>query len=211
MRVAGDQQPVTRLHRGQAPGHELCQTCGRPVGDEVTGLDDRWTWARLAPVLLMRARTRTCGAAVLVIDIDRFKKVNDAYGHPAGDAVLVAVADQLRAVTRPDEHDLVCRAGSRADEFLVLLFAVDRHKAVSIAGQLRAHVAAMAVPVPTGDGTRVVTGLSVSIGVALYDPTLDTDLVPDLDAFVQAADSAELHAKHAGGGIWVHPAANPRR
>jgi diguanylate cyclase (GGDEF)-like protein len=137
---------------------------------------------------------------VLVIDLDTFKLVNDTHGHLAGDAVLRAVADALRAEVR--DHDLAGRFGG--DEYTVLLTRPDGHPGrhdtaglLAVAERISRRVAALHVDAPTlRHGTVLITGLSVSIGGAPLP-----DHAPDLDTSFQLADAALYDAKRAGRGL----------
>jgi diguanylate cyclase (GGDEF)-like protein len=191
---------------GAGLGHgDRCPHCGRPPVDIVTGLADRWTWEERAPISLRRALLRGCPVAVLVADVDGFKRINTDHGHPAGDVILRAIADVARCAVRPD--DLVCRAGGNSDEILILLTSADATLATSVAGQMRAAVAELAVTVPTHTGARTVDQLSISVGYCVYDPLIaqvadEADDAPDLDQLVLAADAALLSVQAAGGGVW---------
>ncbi len=121
--------------------------------------------------------------ALLYLDLDRFKPVNDTLGHPAGDAVLVAVAQRLRRALPAD--DFVARLGG--DEFLVLLIGVDAPaQARAAADRLRA---ALAQPVVV-DGHAVT--VDASVGVALWSAD-----GRDADALLAAADRAMYRVKRA--------------
>jgi diguanylate cyclase (GGDEF)-like protein len=126
--------------------------------------------------------------SVLMVDVDHFKRINDTYGHAAGDAALVEVADRLRDALR--DHDVLGRWGG--EEFLVVLPAADAALATQVAERLR--LAVSAEPVPLGGGEEL--GLSVSIGAA---STRDAAA----DALVHAADQA-LYAAKAAGRDRVH-------
>jgi diguanylate cyclase (GGDEF)-like protein len=122
--------------------------------------------------------------AVLWCDIDRFKVVNDTYGHAAGDAVLEALADRLRSCLRTP-NDLGARLGG--DELMVFLHGVrDLQDAVDIAEKLRRHAAE---PIPTSSGPLRVT---LSIGATLARPDESTD------ALIARADDAMYQAKKSG-------------
>lgn len=200
---------MTAQQHVRAPGLSIsdsepeCALCGRPPVDPVTGLGDRWTWAQRAPALLAQTFRQGRSAALLVIDVDNFKQVNDRFGHSAGDMVLAAIADAVCQATRP--ADLVCRAGSGADEFLVLM-AADARIATGVAGGIRLGVDRLALDCLTHGGTNVITGLSVSCGYAVCDlATLaERDELPTLEQLALAADDALLRAKAAGvpGAAW---------
>ena len=123
--------------------------------------------------------------AVLALDLDRFKEVNDTYGHAAGDAVLVEFARRIRGVVR--EVDLAFRQGG--EEFVVLLPETDADGAATVAQRLGAAVRDTPIAVDGFDGIPV----TVSIGIAVY-PTHATTVQAVLDA----ADDA-LYAAKAGG------------
>ena len=119
--------------------------------------------------------------ALLYIDVDCFKSVNDGYGHEAGDQVLVAVADRITSVCR--ELDLVARFGG--DEFVVLL----RHANADVARTIAARIlSAVAAPLDIADGPDNV---SVSIGLSM---------IAHGDNPLDAADQALLDAKRDGRG-----------
>jgi len=161
--------------------------------DYKTGLLTAAAWHTRAEREL--ARPAAAPSAVLVIDLDHFKRVNDRHGHIAGDSVLVAVAAGLRAEVR--DQDLVGRFGG--EEFVVLLAGVDvadgsaGSNVLAIAERMRAGIAALRVEIPTPDGPLTVTGLTASIGAAIH-PRHGTDV----GALMHAADAALYAAKRAG-------------
>jgi diguanylate cyclase (GGDEF)-like protein len=186
---------------GQPGGHDLCDACGQPLGywavDRLTGLLDRWGWDTYAPQALRTAHERRQPLALLLLDLDRFKHINDRYGHVAGDVVLHAVAEVLRDSVR--DQDIVGRYGGHGgDEFLVLLPTTNRDRAMAVASRVLEGVKALRVSVPDVDrGTRTtLDSLSVSIGVALYVPARGVE--PTLEDLVLEADSALLVAKREG-------------
>jgi diguanylate cyclase (GGDEF)-like protein len=156
----------------------------RAATDPLTGLGNR----RLVEDALGRlaAQSRRTGEpfAVAVVDLDRFKLVNDTHGHAAGDALLVAVGGALDAATR--EYDVVGRHGG--DEFIVLLADLDATEAATVMDRCRAAVADIRIGDPP-------VGVTASIGVV-------TSLVGDNTdpaALVRAADDAVYAAKARGG------------
>jgi diguanylate cyclase (GGDEF)-like protein len=124
--------------------------------DPLTGLANRRRWDAELSTVCSLARQDDGDVAVLLIDIDRFKTVNDRHGHGGGDAALRDVAALLRARVRP--ADLVARLGG--DELAVLVPGADLHRAVQLAEALRVEVSGLQ---PQGFGPGE---LSLSIGVA---------------------------------------------
>jgi diguanylate cyclase (GGDEF)-like protein len=179
-----------------------CAQCGQPHGlwatDRLTLVLDRWGWDDRATEALAAGGP----TALLVVDVDNFKRVNDRHGHVAGDEVLKSVADTLRQFTR--KSDLVGRYGGQGgDEFLVLLPNTTMDNARAIAERVRQAVREMTVHAPTPDGTASISAVTVSIGVSVA--TGDTDL----QALVVAADAALRNAKK-GGRNRVRTSAEPR-
>lgn len=123
--------------------------------------------------------------SAIAVDLDRFKSINDRYGHAVGDAVLAGTVEALRGMLR--KTDLIGRLGG--EEFAALLPQTGRKAALDVAEKLRAAVAARTFDVP-GGGRLSVTA---SFGVATLDRS-----VPDLDALLKNADTALYAAKAAG-------------
>lgn len=183
LKVAIDEITAADRERSQAQAALAHQASH----DTLTGLPNR---AR-AVELIGRALTRTTpsGArlAVLFIDLDGFKRVNDTLGHGAGDALLRVVATRLRTNVRAG--DVACRLGG--DEFVVLMYALtDEAEAVRVADRL---IAVLSDPVLLGDSHLVTVGASV--GVALSQRG-----AADADALLQEADAALYRAKQTGRG-----------
>ncbi|MFD4641041.1 diguanylate cyclase [Lentzea sp. NPDC058436] len=178
-----------RLHDESAPSR--CGSCAQPVGawatDRLTGLLGRWGWDDQAPATYRRAQRRWEQVALLMVDLDRFKKINDEYGHPAGDVVLTNVAAVLKAHTRPT--DLVCRHGG--DEFLVLLPHTTGREAAVVAERILRGIRTLQTEITTNDGYHLTLhGQTASIGVASHVPSGENtliDLVRDTDAALQRA------------------------
>ena len=140
--------------------------------------------------------------AVLFLDLDGFKEVNDSFGHAAGDELLCAVAGRLRNVIRP--QDTVARLGG--DEFCVLLAGVpDSAEAVRIAERLKTSVEAPFSIISTNDkpttspGNRSMAHLSTSIGIAVSEPG---ESGRSLDELLREADAAMYRAKKRGGALY---------
>ena len=133
--------------------------------DAKTGLWTAIAWEELSQRELARAHREEQPVAVLMLDVDRFKSVNDNFGHMIGDVVLKAVGHQLRTELRG--YDLVGRLGG--EEFVALLPGVDEATALSIAERLRASLAELSLagyPRLESASTDAPTSVSVSIGVA---------------------------------------------
>lgn len=164
--------------------------------DGKTGTWNVAGWHRIARQELARAE-RQAGYAfgVLMVDLDHFKRVNDTYGHLAGDAVLKSVAETIAAVVRP--YDAVGRFGG--EEFVVLLPDVDQADARVLAERIRMAIARLEVTVQLADQERHITGLSASIGIATY-PAAGTAI----ERILQAADTAMYRAKSGGRNRVVH-------
>jgi len=133
--------------------------------------------------------------ALLVIDADHFKAINDRHGHPAGDAVLAHLAQTMRSVCR--QVDVLARIGG--EEFAVILPSVALDDARVIAERLRAEV----VRTPALYEQQTIA-YSISIGVAVMDDTLT-----GFDGLIKRADEALYAAKRRGRNqvaIWQNPA-----
>lgn len=122
--------------------------------------------------------------AVLVVDVDHFKQINDQHGHDGGDRVLQQVADVLQSACRGGDY--VFRLGG--EEFLLLLVDVGQAQAVALAERLRQRMQSEPMRLPQ---ERVIQ-LTVSVGVALYDGH------PDYQRMLQRADTALYQAKEQG-------------
>jgi diguanylate cyclase (GGDEF)-like protein/PAS domain S-box-containing protein len=170
----------TRRHLAQI--EELAYT------DPLTGLPNRRRFAERMESALWQARLDGGAVALLVLDLDGFKDVNDALGHAAGDELLQCVADRLRGRLR--RGDLLARLGG--DEFLVGLVGLDpasaQQEAASVAGQLQA---AVTEPVTLGTATvQVRAGVGVSV-----HPEDGAEFGP----LLHAADARMYAAKHPAG------------
>ena len=157
--------------------------------DPLTGLWNRRSGLGQLRAITQGARRKGTPFAVMVIDLDHFKAVNDTYGHPAGDAVLAEVAARLTANLRPG--DLLARIGG--EEFLVALPDTDMARARAIAERLCLCVGER--PVRLAGGRYVA--MTASVGLASGDPATDEADAGDPVAF-DRADQALLSAKMNG-------------
>ena len=176
---------VLALHRVQlvVPLEHAAATDGK------TGLYNDTAWRARASELLSLAASEGRCVAVLMIDLDHFKWINDRYGHLAGDDVLRAVAGVLRRAVEP--NGLVGRFGG--EEFVVLLPNVTGiGEALSVGEDIRAGVGGLRLRVRRASGD-VVMRVTASIGVALYP-----EAGPGLAELLLAADDAVFVAKYRG-------------
>lgn len=130
------------------------------------------------------ARERASSFAVLVVDIDHFKRINDAHGHAAGDTVLQHMAAILTSMSRGGDYAF--RLGG--EEFLLLLVDITREQALCVAERLRTRVLSEQITLASG----AAVPFSVSIGLAMDDGH------PDYEQIVRRADDALFKAKEAG-------------
>lgn len=185
--------PVVVLHRNIL----MRQLEEKASQDSKTGLLTAEEWRARVATELVRAHEPF---AVLMVDLDRFKRVNDVYGHMAGDAVLRTVAETVTAQLRA--YDSVGRWGG--EEFAVLLPQIPEAGARDVAERIRHAVAALAAEVTIDDRSQTISGLSVSIGVACHPAASST-----VDGLVHAADTAMYRAKRAGRNTVVSWADQP--
>lgn len=143
---------------------------------------------RLEAELCRVGRNGSGGFALIMLDIDHFKEVNDAFGHAAGDHVLVEAAGLLRRNLRG--HDLCARWGG--EEFLILLPDTDQMQAEAVAEKLRGLIAHHSI---AHQGLSIA--VTLSLGVAAYRPGRTAD------DCIQAADDALYIAKRAGRNRWA--------
>ncbi|KEF30189.1 diguanylate cyclase [Marinobacter nitratireducens] len=152
--------------------------------DPLTGLGNRLLFEEILESSLARCKRSGAKLAVLFMDLDRFKEINDSLGHPTGDLLLLLVADRLRTVMR--ESDFIARIGG--DEFTILIDELnDDQDALAVAHKI---ISAISVPSPVG---RHELNVSASIGVAIYPENGDSPI-----KLMQKADLALYEAKRNG-------------
>jgi diguanylate cyclase (GGDEF)-like protein len=154
--------------------------------DPLTGLSNRRSLIEQAPRVWRQARRDGQRVAALVLDLDHFKRLNDAFGHATGDAVLRRVAEALGASVRP--ADVLARTGG--EELVVLGLVADPSEARHLAERLRLAVA--------DSGASLQRPVTVSIGVALTRPGYGEDPTNALWRLVDRADAAMYEAKEDG-------------
>jgi len=172
----------------------VTNTMALAVTDELTGLYNRRYFDRHLSLMLDKAREQSRDMALMLIDMDFFKSVNDNHGHDIGDAVLREFAERLRRNIRG--VDLACRFGG--EEFVVLMPDTDYRQAQGVAERVRMAVA------ERGFETQESRPLMVtcSVGVALNETALDTP-----ETILKRADVALYRAKREGRNRVVFDAA----
>jgi diguanylate cyclase (GGDEF)-like protein len=168
--------------------------------DALTGVHNRRSLFARLDLEIERCRRFHHAMALALVDVDRFRQYNEAFGHAAGDGILRSVAVLLSGAVR--KVDLVARYGG--EEFAVLVTGADRTAALSVAEGLRAAVEAAAISHGASEAGRV----TISVGVAVFPED-----GAELGALIDAADSALYAAKRAGrnavraheAGMRAHP------
>jgi diguanylate cyclase (GGDEF)-like protein len=178
---------LARLRAGLRLRERLDHLERRAYRDGLTGLINRSAVEDQLRRHWEASRRFGTSLAVLIVDIDRFKEINDTLGHPAGDAALRRTATVLTRSVRAS--DIVARYGG--DEFLVIAPACPPASAVLMAARFRAG---LAVPMDPADPAARVPALSLSIGIA----GIDRPTSIDLDEMIRRADQALYHAKRCG-------------
>jgi diguanylate cyclase (GGDEF)-like protein len=167
-----------RLQKSQAALEELS------AHDGLTGLYNYREFQRRLAEEVERHHRYERPFSLLMLDLDHFKKVNDTHGHQAGDEVLRAVADRIRAEVRPADH--VARYGG--EEFAVILSETLGSGALAVAERICAAIAAR--PIALAEGAVPIT---VSIGVAAIPEDAESG-----EQIIAAADQSLYAAKNAG-------------
>lgn len=158
--------------------------------DHLTGLANRRMFMQLAGSHLARARRSRQHYALMFLDLDRFKSINDTLGHRVGDLLLQVIAQRLRETLR--ESDIIARFGG--DEFVVMVTGVEHEKDVALIAQKL--VEAISRPCTDLDGHDVQVG--PSIGVAIFPRDGQ-----DLDTLIRHADAAMYQSKKLNRGSYT--------
>lgn len=176
-------QDVTDQKHAEASLRQLTIT------DELTGAYNRRHAFYEAGLYIDQAEETAPPFSVVMVDIDHFKRINDTFGHGAGDAALIGLTRLFQGLLpsfRDSDSAMLARIGG--EEFIVLLPGVQRGRAADIAERLRRALASLKVETLTG-----TIGLTASMGVATYDPSDG-----NFDALLNRADEALYAAKQAG-------------
>jgi diguanylate cyclase (GGDEF)-like protein len=179
-----EEQSALRKRSGElvALAESLREQC---MTDSLTGLFNRRYFDAALTRELQLADRNGHSVALLLIDLDNFKHLNDTHGHPAGDAALAAVAAALRARLRG--YDIPCRIGG--DELAIIVPGAELTSATELAEQLRKTIDGLRLI----DGTQPIGPLSISVGVAAY-PVHGCDR----KSLLSSADQALYVAKRTG-------------
>ncbi len=175
-------EDVTERKLAEAKIHHLARY------DVLTGLPNRTFFHDQIELAVTKLRRGKDSCAVLFVDLDQFKQVNDTMGHPFGDELLCAVADRLRGIVR--ESDIVARFGG--DEFVILQSPLRRPEEAAALARRVVEVLGETFEI---EGQYVVIGASIGISVAPQDG-LDADLL------MKNADMALYRTKSEGRGAW---------
>ena len=191
--LEANEQLVLAALRNQADAETATQALDEAARsaelDGLTQLPNRWLLLDRFNHAIAKSRRHSERLAVLFLDLDHFKAVNDSQGHAVGDEVLKAVGQRMLASVR--EEDTVSRYGG--DEFVILL--ADIAQSADAIRVVRKIIAALAMPSPLPGQEQ---GWSVSIGISLYPDDGD-----DSEALVDLADQAMYCAKQTGRGSYA--------
>lgn len=169
---------------------EISQLQEEADTDSKTGVFNMRGWTEAAERAFERANRSNLPVALIMLDFDHFKWINDSYGHPAGDDVLRAIAKLLKKVTRPT--DVVGRFGG--EEFVILLADTDATAAGHAARRIREAISGMRINTTGKHGAPVtIARRTTSIGVAAYP-----DHGSSVQELLRAADAAVYEAKDNG-------------
>ncbi|MCK2239753.1 MULTISPECIES: GGDEF domain-containing protein [unclassified Crossiella] len=156
----------------------------------MTGLLDRWDWDIEAPRAIEHAAARDAAVALLILDIDEFKTVNDRHGHLAGDAVLRAVAAALRTAVR--QQDVLARYGG--DEFVALCSVAEAGEVITMARRITRVVRELEVLAPSVHGSGTVPiAVTAAVGAAFLSASYGRAI--GIEEALKHADAALLEAK----------------
>ncbi len=176
-RLRNDNRAIVETTRSKMQFEQQAST------DALTGVHNRHWMTRAFPRALQRCSLNKQPFAVMVVDIDHFKKINDTYGHLVGDLALKTVARCMAENLRP--HDLLARYGG--EEFAVLLTEADLESAKMVAERLRSRIAAAEIR-----SNDISFNVTLSIGIT---PTQHDDR---LESLIHEADQALYRAKQNG-------------
>lgn len=186
---------VTERYEAQQKMRELA------FHDHLTGLPNRVLFYDRLKQALLNVKRKACYAALVLVDIDDFKSINDSFGHLAGDELLKQLADRMQACVR--EVDTVARYGG--DEFVIVLHDLDADK--TQASTYVTHIMTQLLDTlahpyqfdaPSRQDQTCMQVCTVSMGVTLFNANASSE-----DTLMQSADEAMYQAKNAGKNTFV--------
>jgi diguanylate cyclase (GGDEF)-like protein len=186
-----------RSRVNEALQEALRELAEQAIRDPMTGLYNRRFLREFLGRELIRARRAGTGLAAIMMDLDHFKRINDSFGHEAGDLVLIEVATLLKGSIRGS--DMVCRFGG--EEFVLVLTDATCASALRRCEEIQAAIKRLE-PMHGGQSLGHPTA---SFGVALFP-----DHAGDADTLINASDKALYEAKNAGRDCIVTTSASPR-
>lgn len=193
--IARSLTQVRRKRYNDRLRNSVRQTIELAVTDALTGLHNRRYLDTHLRTLFARAKVRGRPLTICITDIDRFKQVNDVYGHDAGDEVLKEFAGRIRSTVRG--ADLACRFGG--EEFVVVMPDTFAEAAAAVAERLRGMIEARPFQLRSGETPLMLTA---SMGIATLMPGIDTP-----EQLLKQADRALYEAKNSGRNRVVAAAA----
>ncbi len=193
--IARSLTQVRRKRYNDRLRNSVRQTIELAVTDALTGLHNRRYLDTHLRTLFARAKVRGRPLTICITDIDRFKQVNDVYGHDAGDEVLKEFAGRIRSTVRG--ADLACRFGG--EEFVVVMPDTPAEAAAAVAERLRGMIEARPFQLRSGETPLMLTA---SMGIATLMPGIDTP-----EQLLKQADRALYEAKNSGRNRVVAAAA----
>jgi diguanylate cyclase (GGDEF)-like protein/PAS domain S-box-containing protein len=170
----GSGTDITKLRRSAQDNSKLA------TYDSLTGLLNRFRMSKLLETTLSAFKLQKRACAVMLIDLDRFKQVNDTLGHPAGDALLKQVAERL--VKAVGDREKISRLGG--DEFQIILQDVEDR---GVLGEMADRIIRMLSHPYSVDGSRCIIGASIGIAVSPFDGQASEDLIRNADLALYAA------------------------
>jgi len=181
---------IKRKHRADDMRARIKQGLMLSAMDPLTNIPNRRYMNATLRSMVGTAAQDSSSVAVIVCDIDRFKSVNDRFGHAAGDAVLVETAKRLSAALRAG--DVIARVGG--EEFLIALPATSMGNARAVAERLVATVRDAPFMLANGQQLQI----TISAGLAIAQPAAETPIDPLIETVIDAADHAMLMSKSQG-------------
>lgn len=181
------------IHKSEELQHVNDELVKLSFTDPLTGTYNRRYFEEIIDTEIAMSLRHNETNSVLLMDIDHFKRINDTYGHPAGDMVLKQFADIVKGVVR--KTDAVCRLGG--EEFVILTRRTTIETCLLIANKIRQVVAAM----PFDTDTEKQINITVSIGIATFPDKHSTSTA---DSLIASADKALYWCKQNGRNMVVH-------